>query len=111
MNHDTAITSSPTPSTRTNVIVLVALLVLLGLTIGLAFIDLDRLLHARGWSMSVALLIALAKALLIVTWFMHLKYAKRIILAAAAAGFVWLGILLVLTFSDFLTRWPVPGSS
>jgi cytochrome c oxidase subunit 4 len=108
VNQETAITSSPTPSTRTNVIVLVALLVLLGLTIGLAFVDLDRLLHARGWSMSVALLIALAKALLIVTWFMHLK---RIILAAAAAGFVWLGILLVLTFSDFLTRWPVPGSS
>jgi hypothetical protein len=35
---------------------------------------------------------------------MHLKYGPRLTWVFAAAGFVWLSILLTLTLTDYLTR-------
>ena len=57
-----------------------------------------------AFSLVVALLIALAKAILVILFFMHVKFASRVTRIFVACGFLWLGILFTLTFSDYLTR-------
>jgi cytochrome c oxidase subunit 4 len=52
----------------------------------------------------IALTIAVAKAVLIVLFFMHVRYAPPLVRVFAAGGFLWVAILFVLTLSDFLTR-------
>ena len=52
----------------------------------------------------IAMVIALAKAALIVLFFMHVRNAPPLVRIFAAGGFLWLGILFVFTFSDVLTR-------
>ena len=52
----------------------------------------------------VALSIASFKATLVVLYFMHVRYAHQVVWLFAAAGFVFLAILLVLTLNDPLTR-------
>lgn len=75
-----------------------ALLGLLLLTVGAAYIDLGPL------NTVVAMLISLTKGALILLFFMHLRHGSGLIRLAAFAGFFWLGILFVLALSDFLTR-------
>lgn len=75
-----------------------ALLALLALTIGAAYVDLGPL------NTVVAMTISLAKGLLIVLFFMHVRDSSRLIWIAVATGFFWLGIMLVLSMSDYLTR-------
>jgi cytochrome c oxidase subunit 4 len=94
--------SEPTP--RTYFKVFIALMVLLVLTTAVAFVDLDKYLPGNFWSLLVAMLIALAKGLLILLFFMHVKFSSRQTIVFAGAGFLWLAILLVLTMSDYLTR-------
>lgn len=97
------------------VAVLVALMVLLALTLVAAFVDLDKWFavhfgggsHLTGnvyWNMTVAVIIAICKAFLIILFFMHVKYGSRLTWAFAAAGFVWLGIMITLSMSDYFTR-------
>jgi len=68
------------------------------LTVQMAFIDLGRL------NTVAALVIAVFKATLVVLFFMHVKYSPRLTWVVAVASVFWLGILLVLTMSDYLTR-------
>jgi cytochrome c oxidase subunit 4 len=68
-----------------------------------AFIDLDHLLFP-GANTVVALTIAVIKATLVVLYFMHVRYSARLIWVVVVAGFFWLGILFVLTMSDYLSR-------
>ena len=86
------------PSPRTYLISGVLLLALLALTIGVAYVNLGPL------NTVAAMTISLAKGALIVLFFMHLRYSKPVIWLFAAAGFFWLGIMLVLALSDYLTR-------
>jgi cytochrome c oxidase subunit 4 len=92
------------------VAVLVTLMLLLALTLIAAFVDLDKLLAGENhsgtayWNMAAAILIAICKALLIILFFMHVKYGSRLTWAFAAAGFVWLGIMMTLSLSDYFTR-------
>ena len=102
MNDDTRQHGHPTP--KAYLVVFLALLVLLALTVSAAFLDLDRWLPGHFWGVAVTLSIAVAKGLLILLYFMHLKSGPRRAVAFAGAGFLWLGILIVLTFSDYLTR-------
>lgn len=57
-----------------------------------------------GISTVIAMLIAATKAVLIVLYFMHVRYAHRTTWIFASAAFFWLLILLGLTFGDYLTR-------
>jgi cytochrome c oxidase subunit 4 len=75
-----------------------ALLVLLTMTVTFAYIPLGRA------QLAVALVIAALKALLVASVFMELRKRGGLTIAFAAAGFFWLGILLWLAFTDFLTR-------
>ena len=95
--------------------VLTALMALLILTMLTAFVDLDGWTRAHhlglGWNTAIALAIAVLKGLLIVLFFMHVRYGSRLIWVFAAAGFVWLAIMLSLTMTDYFTRNHPRGSS
>jgi cytochrome c oxidase subunit 4 len=76
----------------------VALLALLGLTTGLAYIPM-------GWFNTFSsVTIAFAKAILIVLFFMHVKYKGRLISVFVCAGLFWLAILFSLSLGDYFTR-------
>jgi cytochrome c oxidase subunit 4 len=68
------------------------------LTVWMAFLDLGRL------NTVIALTIAVGKALLVLLFFMHVRYSHRLTWVCIVAGFFWLALLLTLTMSDYLTR-------
>ena len=51
-----------------------------------------------------ALVIAVFKAVLVVLFFMHVRYGTRLTWVVVIGSVVWLGILLTLTLGDYLTR-------
>jgi cytochrome c oxidase subunit IV len=84
---------------RTNLAVWLALLVLTGVTAGMAFIDLGP------FNTIVALVIATFKALLVALIFMHVKYAsERLTKVVLIAAVFFLMILLGLSLADYTTR-------
>jgi cytochrome c oxidase subunit 4 len=86
-------------SRKTYIVVWGALMALMILTAGLSRIDLGE------WSTLVALAIAAIKALLVILFFMHVRYeSQKMAWVFVVAGFFWLGILLALTMTDYLTR-------
>jgi cytochrome c oxidase subunit IV len=74
------------------------LFVLLVLTVLVAEFDLGIL------NTPVAMAIALAKAALIVLFFMHVRYGSPLLRVFAAAGFLWLLIMFALLLPDYFTR-------
>ena len=79
--------------------VYLALLVLTLTTAGVSYINLGR------FSTIVALTIAIVKATLVVLFFMHIRYTKNwLYWIAFLVGIFWLGILIFMTMSDYLTR-------
>ena len=75
-----------------------ALMLLLALTTGLAFVPLGAA------NLFISLGIALAKALLVLILFMELRAGSSLVRAFAAAGFFWLLIMIVLTTADYTHR-------
>ena len=64
---------------------------------------------AATWEMGifnpiVALAIACTKAVLVILFFMHVRYSDRLTMITVAAGFFWLMILITLSLSDYLSR-------
>jgi cytochrome c oxidase subunit IV len=81
-----------------------ALMVCTAITVGVAFIDLGAM------NTVVALSVAVFKATLVVLYFMHVKYSPRLTSLVIAGSLFWLGILLVVTLGDYLTRsWATYG--
>ena len=76
----------------------------MGTRIAIAYIHLGRL------NIFAALTIAFVKTILIILYFMHVRYSSRLLWIFAGAGFFWLGIMFALSFADYFTRgWlPVP---
>lgn len=86
-------------SLKANIAVWLALLVLTGVTAGVAFIDLGP------FNTIVALVIATIKALLVVMIFMHVKYASdRLTKVVLISALFWLFLLLGLSLADYTTR-------
>lgn len=52
----------------------------------------------------IALVIATTKAALVILFFMHVIHSTRLTWIVILASFLWLGVLFVLTFTDYLTR-------
>jgi cytochrome c oxidase subunit 4 len=52
----------------------------------------------------IAVSIAVLKATLVILYFMHVRYNDNIVRIAVFAGFLWLGIMIVLTLSDYIAR-------
>lgn len=83
---------------RTYLGICVILLGLTFLTWRAALVDLGQ------WNLIVALSIAFAKASLVALFFMHLRHGEHRARLALLAGIFWLGLLLMLTLSDYVTR-------
>jgi cytochrome c oxidase subunit 4 len=84
--------------------VFLALLVGTALTVAVAFLDLGAMNNV------VMLTIACVKALLVILFFMHVRWSSRLTWMVVASGFFWLLILFSITMTDFLTRGWVPGT-
>jgi cytochrome c oxidase subunit IV len=79
------------------------------LTTGVAFINLGR------FNTVAALAIAVTKMLLVILFFMHVKYSPGLTRLVILAGFFWLAILVAMSLADVFTRgWspePAPWST
>jgi cytochrome c oxidase subunit 4 len=83
---------------RRNGLIWAALMLLLILTLVLAYLPLGMLTPIGG------IVIAVAKAGLVVTLFMELAFSKPLIRLAATSGMVFLFVLFALTLADTLSR-------
>ena len=78
--------------------VFAGLIGLTALTVGISFLNVGE------WHTLAGLSIAVGKALLVALFFMHLLHSRPLSWIVLGAGLFWLGILMVLTLSDYLTR-------
>lgn len=85
-------------SPRTYVVVLLALLGLTVLTTFVSYLDLGP------GNAAVAMLIAVTKMLLVILFFMHVRYEVPLTRLFVGAGFLWLLIMIGLTMADVLSR-------
>lgn len=71
----------------------------------LLFLTLFAAMFELGWlNVPIALTIAGIKMFIVVLYFMHLKYSSFLIKGFAVAAFIWLSILFVFTFADYMAR-------
>ena len=75
-----------------------ALMLLLAATTASAFLPLG------SFNLPISLGIAIAKALIVLLFFMELRASRALTRAFAAAGFFWLLIMIVLTGADYWHR-------
>jgi cytochrome c oxidase subunit 4 len=85
-------------------LVFLALMVGTILTVVVASFDLGPLNNI------VMLTVACAKALLVILYFMHVRWSSRLTWVVAGSGFVWLIIMFSITLSDYMSRGWVQGS-
>jgi cytochrome c oxidase subunit 4 len=85
-------------SRTTYVAIYVALMVLTLVTTTVAYFDLGLA------NPVVALSIAVLKGSLVVLFFMHMRWNSKLAWVIGGSALFWLGILLVLTLSDYTTR-------
>ena len=79
-------------------IVFATLLVFTGITVGAAYVDLGI------FNPVVALAIASFKAVVVILFFMHVKFQSRLIKMTVAAGFFTFLVLITMTMSDYISR-------
>jgi cytochrome c oxidase subunit 4 len=78
--------------------VFAALMVLLFITVAAARVELGV------FNVPIAVGIAVVKAVLIILFFMHVKYSSKLVWVFSGAAFVFVGIMFALTLSDYFTR-------
>jgi cytochrome c oxidase subunit 4 len=84
--------------------IFIALMAGTAATVAVAFVDL-------GAMNNVAMLtIACVKALLVILFFMHVRWSTRLTWLVVASGFFWLFIMFSMTMSDYLSRGWMPGT-
>ena len=83
---------------KTFVIVLLILVVFTFISIGVTSYDLGPL------TVLTALLLAAIKTVLVLTYFMHLKYDIKLFAILAAAVMLLIGVVIFITFLDYLFR-------
>ena len=92
----------------TYVIILLALLVGTALTVYASYIDLGEWHIAPGltlsWNPVVALAIATTKMLLVVLFFMHVKYSPKLTKLTIFSGLFMFLVLVGMTLADYFTR-------
>lgn len=90
--------SAHIPGVRILVLVWAALIVLTFTTAAVSRIDLGE------WNIVVALAIAFLKASMVVWVFMGIRYSTTLTKLFCVAGLIWLGIMILITFSDYNSR-------
>jgi cytochrome c oxidase subunit 4 len=83
--------------------IFLSLMALTALTVGAAFINMGP------YNTVVALSIAVVKMLLVVLFFMHVRYSSALTKVFILAGFLWLALLIAFTLTDIRSRdWTRP---
>ena len=82
--------------------------VLLVITVGLYYVDLQNFIPIPGINLIVALFVATIKAFLVIRNFMNLRGSTQLTVLWAALGFIWL-LLMGGIFLDYRTRPASPG--
>lgn len=80
--------------------VFAGLLILTGVTVGVAYVDFGT----TALNTAIALAIATTKATLVAVWFMHLNVASRLHALSLVGAVFWLVVLIVITMADYVTR-------
>ena len=75
------------------------LMILLFLTVFVAYQHIDP-----WWAIIVAMTIAIIKAVLVVLYFMHVRYNSKLTWLFVISGFFWLLIMIGITLTDYKTR-------
>ncbi len=78
--------------------VFLTLLVFTGITVGAAYVDLGV------FNPVIALAIASFKAVVVILFFMHVKYQSNLIKMTVGAGFFTFLVLITMTLSDYISR-------
>lgn len=78
--------------------VYIALLIGTAITVGAAYVDLKVL------NPVIALAIACFKAVIVILFFMHVKFQSRLIKMTVAAGFFTFLVLITMTMADYVSR-------
>lgn len=94
---------------KTYVAIFLALMVGTALTVAAAFVDLGAMTGFTPLNDIVMLAIAVAKAVLVILFFMHVKYSGRLTALTVASGFVFLAILMGIVVLDYASRGIIPG--
>jgi cytochrome c oxidase subunit 4 len=90
------------PTVKLYLVIIVTLMALTCATWAIAFVDLGI------WNPVVALTIAVIKAVLVILFFMHVRYSSKLTVITVCCGFFWLMIMITLSLTDYLSRaWPV----
>jgi len=79
-------------------VVFFTLMILTVLTVWVSRIDLGAL------NTTVAMAIAVAKALVVILWFMHVIHSPRLTWIIVISSFIWLAVMFVLFFADYASR-------
>ena len=85
-------------SPRVYLTIVLALLVGTGLTVWASFIDLGP------WNPVIALAIACTKAVLVVLFFMHVKYSSKLTKLTIVSGIFIFLALISMTLADYMSR-------
>ncbi|MBY0497705.1 MAG: cytochrome C oxidase subunit IV family protein [Cyanobacteria bacterium] len=80
------------------VTIFLALMVLTGVTVGAAFVNLGQ------FNFLVAMIIAVFKASLVIWYFMHVKYQSPLTRLTVATGLFFLAILLGMMLIDYSSK-------
>lgn len=83
---------------RVYIIILLGLLALTFASIGITSIEMGK------FTVTAALVFACVKTYLVLTYFMHLKYDKKYIVAMVAFVFILFFVVIIITFLDYLYR-------
>ncbi len=83
---------------KTYVSILVLLLVMTAVTTGAAFINMGV------FSPIVALAIACFKAVMVILFFMHIRYSSKVMMLTIGAGFFTFLVLITMTLCDYISR-------
>jgi cytochrome c oxidase subunit 4 len=85
-------------SPKLYIAIFLALMVLTGVTVWAAGQDFG------AYNTAVAVGIAVTKATLVILFFMHVRWAGKLVQLFVASGFIWLAILIAITLADYVSR-------
>jgi cytochrome c oxidase subunit IV len=78
--------------------------VFLALMVGTVLTVAVTYVHLGAFNLAVAMAIAVTKAMLVILFFMHLKYSPKLIKVTFGASIFFFLIMIIITLSDYLTR-------
>ena len=83
---------------KTYLLILGALMVLTATTTGAAYLDMGV------FNPIIALAIACLKAVLVILFFMHIRYSSKVMMLTVGAGFFTFLVLITMTLTDYMSR-------